>query len=231
VEIRITPDVAQFVVGDEGPGFDVKEMISKARQMALSGGAGRGLFLMWAFMDSLTFDENGNTMVMIKRRSSPSSLESVAGTKKAELPKVMGIDPHDRSSPVSLTSGELRAVIKRMAQLTSESGLRNINQQELIDLLKVFRDQLAQRFDAFGYFEEAVKSAPNGGRQSQRLRDQHKELYQRAQRVAETATNGADDFVSLSLQVQELLRDLEVYEAAETEIIVNAMFQDIGGGD
>jgi hypothetical protein len=91
---------------------------------------------------------------------------------------------------------------------------------------------LALRFEAFDYFEEALKSATNGGRQSDKLRAQHRELFERAQGIVDAATNGsADDYAGLSKQVNELLHSLEVHEAAETEMIVNAMFQDIGGGD
>jgi Histidine kinase-like ATPase domain len=113
VELRITREEARFVVGDQGPGFNAKEMTSKARQMALTGETGRGLFLMWAFMDSLTFDEKGNTTVMVKRRSPAALSESNSVKNKAQLPTVMGmLDPHDRPARVSLTTEELRSIVK-----------------------------------------------------------------------------------------------------------------------
>jgi CheY-like chemotaxis protein len=233
VELRITREEARFVVGDQGPGFNAKEMTSKARQLALTGETGRGLFLMWAFMDSLTFDEKGNTTVMVKRRSPAALSESNSVKNKAQLPTVMGmLDPHDRPARVSLTTEELRSIVKRLTQLTSNSSLCSANQPEFVNLLKVFKDKLALRFEAFDYFEEALKSATNGGRQSDKLRAQHRELFERAQGIVDAATNGsADDYAGLSKQVNELLHSLEVHEAAETEMIVNAMFQDIGGGD
>lgn len=70
VEIRITRDEARFLVRDEGPGFDVSQVATHGRKMAISGEAGRGLFLMWSFMDDVSFDPKGNTVVMIKRRAS-----------------------------------------------------------------------------------------------------------------------------------------------------------------
>jgi hypothetical protein len=233
LKIRITRDEAQFVIGDQGPGFNAQELTLKARQMALTGEAGRGLFLMWAFMDSLTFDEKGNTLEMVKHRSTAVSSESDSARMKAQLPTVMGIlDPRDRASRVSLTTEELRAIVKRLTQLTSNSSLCSANQPEFLDLLKIFKDKLALRLEAYDYFEEALKSASNGSKQSARLRDQHRELFERTKRVVDAASNGsAGDYAGLSQQVHELLHSLEVHEAAETEMIVNAMFQDIGGGD
>lgn len=231
VEIRITQDEAQFVVRDEGPGFNVKEMASKARKVALTGGAGRGLFLMWAFMDSVTFDQNRNSIVMVKRRIPLASPATIAGTKKAELPTVLGImNPRDRTSPVSLTTGELRSVVLRLTQLTSNLALLKSNEKEFISLLGVFSEQLALRFEAFGYFEEAVEPASNVLRQAQKLRDQHAKLYERAQKLVESAVDSETrDLDRLSQQVHDLLHDLEVHEAEETEIVISAMFEDIGG--
>ncbi len=231
VGIRMTRDEAQFSIGDEGPGFNVKELAKKAREMALTGDAGRGLFLMWAFMDSIHYDRNGNTVVMVKRRASPSSPVSVAGTKKAELPAVMGIlTTHDGVSPISFTKRELRSVVTRLKELTSASAVLKANEKEFTELLVVFRDQLAFRFEAFGCFEEAVEGVPQLYQQSQRLRDQHTELYERAKKLAEYASDSATrDLESLSKNSQDLLYALEVHEAAETEMIMNTMFEDIGG--
>ncbi len=231
VGIRMTRDAAQFTISDEGAGFDVKELANKARDMALTGDAGRGLFLMWAFMDSINFDRNGNTVVMVKRRASPSSPASVAGTKKAELPAVMGIlTSHDGASPISFTKRELRTVVTRLKELTSTSDILKSNEKEFTELLAIFRDQLAFRFEAFGCFEEAVEEAPQIYQQSQRLRDQYTELFQRAKKLVECASDSATrDLESLSKNTQDMLRDLEVHEAAETEMIMNTMFEDIGG--
>ncbi len=231
VQIRMTRDEAQFSVGDEGRGFNVKELASKARKMAITGDAGRGLFLMWAFMDSINFDRNGNTVVMVKRRASPSSPARVAGTKKAELPAVMGIlTPHDAASPISFTKRKLRSVVTRLKELTSDSTELIANGSEFTELLEVFRDQLAFRFEALGCFEEAIEEAPQIYQQSQMLRDQHTELHERAKKLVEYASDSATlDLESLSKNARELLHDLEVNEAAETEMIMNTMFEDIGG--
>lgn len=230
VEIRITRDEAQFLVRDEGRGFNVKDVATSGRKKALTGQAGRGLFLMWAFMDSVTFDRTGKTVVMVKRRVPQSS--SVVGTNKADLPTLLGIvDPRDDSTPISFATGELRKTVERLAHLTFTSSPIQENEKELIELLGTFKDQLAIRFEAYDYFEEAVEAAPHVHRQSQRLRIEHTELYDRVQKLVKTATDSpACELESLVKHLQVLLHDLMVHEAAETEMIMNTMYEDIGGG-
>ncbi len=232
VDIRITRDEAHFLVRDEGPGFNVKEVAANGQKLALTGEAGRGLFLMWAFMDSVTFDRKGNAVAMVKRRVPLASPAPVSGTKKTELPAVLGIvDPRNSESPSSLATEELRMAVKRLTQLTSTSAVLNANEKEFIELLETFRNQLAFRFEAYGQFEEAGAVASLANRQSQSLRGQRMELYERAQRLVECATdNETRDLESLAKNVQVLLHDLKIHEAAETEMIMNAMFDDIGGG-
>lgn len=68
VDVRISPDEARFVVRDEGPGFDVAAAPAPGDAGALEPERGRGLSLMRAFMDELTFNEAGNEVTMVKRR-------------------------------------------------------------------------------------------------------------------------------------------------------------------
>jgi CheY-like chemotaxis protein len=65
VHISITPQEAKFVIRDDGPGFDVKSVISGG---TLDQESQRGLVLMRAFMDDVRFNDRGNEVVMTKRR-------------------------------------------------------------------------------------------------------------------------------------------------------------------
>lgn len=65
--IVITKDEAKFVVRDGGPGFDVSKVASRD-PAALESETGRGLVLMRAFMDEVTFNDAGNEVTMVKRR-------------------------------------------------------------------------------------------------------------------------------------------------------------------
>jgi CheY-like chemotaxis protein len=94
ISIKINPEEARFVVRDEGPGFDTKEFSAMGRKSALVGDGGRGLFLMWAFMDSVTFDTKGSTVTMIKRRAVADqhlvSKESKTSSSDFRLPAILG---------------------------------------------------------------------------------------------------------------------------------------------
>ena len=100
VAIRITREEARFVVRDEGPGFDIKEVTAVGLSTSLTGKAGRGLLLMWSFMDKVSFDETGNTVTLIKSRADvdaeqvstpPETAEQQEGTAdKFVLPEVLG---------------------------------------------------------------------------------------------------------------------------------------------
>ena len=98
VAMRIDREQARFVVRDEGPGFDIREVTEVGLSTSLHGTSGRGLFLMWAFMDKVSFDETGNTVTLIKRRTATepepqplaaSEVETTARERRL-LPEVLG---------------------------------------------------------------------------------------------------------------------------------------------
>jgi CheY-like chemotaxis protein len=69
VDVQITEEEARFVVRDEGPGFDVKAVPDPSSPGALEAEQGRGLSLMRTFMDEVVFNDAGNEVTMVKRRS------------------------------------------------------------------------------------------------------------------------------------------------------------------
>ena len=69
VDVRITEDEARFVVRDEGPGFNVAAVPDPSSPGALEAEQGRGLSLMRTFMDEVSFNDSGNEVTMVKRRS------------------------------------------------------------------------------------------------------------------------------------------------------------------
>jgi len=114
VEIVVTREEARFVIRDEGPGFQYQELTANGRKTALLGQGGRGLFLMWAFMDSVSFDSKGSTVAMVKRRISPGAeskvLPNKVESKKPKLPAVLGnLRPTDGTSPIELTKPKMTA--------------------------------------------------------------------------------------------------------------------------
>ncbi len=64
---------ARFVIRDEGPGFDVEKVRNPTEDDAIALASGRGILLMRSFMDSIDYNDQGNEVVMFKRRSASLS--------------------------------------------------------------------------------------------------------------------------------------------------------------
>jgi CheY-like chemotaxis protein/anti-sigma regulatory factor (Ser/Thr protein kinase) len=65
---RISRNEAAFVIGDDGPGFDVKQL-PIAPPADAEQGSGRGVILMRSIMDEVAFNGAGNEVTLIKRRA------------------------------------------------------------------------------------------------------------------------------------------------------------------
>jgi CheY-like chemotaxis protein len=66
--VSVTPDEAQFVVRDEGPGFNPASVPDPTDPANLERESGRGLLLMRSFMDEVQYAPGGNQVTLIKRR-------------------------------------------------------------------------------------------------------------------------------------------------------------------
>lgn len=69
VQAELTREQAQFVVRDEGQGFDISTVPNPADPDSLERDGGHGLLLMQTFMDEVTFNDKGNEVTMIIRRA------------------------------------------------------------------------------------------------------------------------------------------------------------------
>jgi CheY-like chemotaxis protein len=70
VNALITRDLAQFVIRDEGPGFDRSLIPDAGNPDSFRDGVGRGLVLIKTFIDEVIFNDVGNQITMIMRRTS-----------------------------------------------------------------------------------------------------------------------------------------------------------------
>ena len=68
VSARLTPDAAEFVITDQGPGFDTSKLPDPNDPEVLLRPSGRGLMLMRMFMDDVTYNSTGDTVTMVKRK-------------------------------------------------------------------------------------------------------------------------------------------------------------------
>jgi CheY-like chemotaxis protein/anti-sigma regulatory factor (Ser/Thr protein kinase) len=70
VTSHITRDEARFTIRDEGRGFDSRMLPTDPDPANLERSSGRGIILMRAFLDEVTFDATGNQVTLVKRRPS-----------------------------------------------------------------------------------------------------------------------------------------------------------------
>lgn len=68
VEVHIDLESARFVIRDEGAGFDPAKVPLAGQPGSLDPQTGRGLVLMRAFMDQVTFNDRGNEVTLLKHR-------------------------------------------------------------------------------------------------------------------------------------------------------------------
>ena len=69
VTVKIDGQQACFVIRDDGKGFDTRNLPVKGDLGSLDAESGRGIVLMRAFMDEVTYNGVGNAVTLIKRRS------------------------------------------------------------------------------------------------------------------------------------------------------------------
>ena len=62
-------DLSRFVIRDDGCGFDTSRAHRHIEPEDLLRPSGRGLLLMKSFMDSVTFNQGGNEVTLVKRRT------------------------------------------------------------------------------------------------------------------------------------------------------------------
>jgi CheY-like chemotaxis protein/anti-sigma regulatory factor (Ser/Thr protein kinase) len=80
VSARFDRNVAEYVICDEGPGFDASQVPDPTDPANLERPCGRGLLLMQTFMDEVKFNPRGNEVTLIKRRASPADQQNGAAS-------------------------------------------------------------------------------------------------------------------------------------------------------
>lgn len=73
VKMYATPEGVEFVIADEGPGFDCAKVADPTDPDHLEQIGGRGLFMIDAFMDEVRHNRCGNEIVMIKKKATSAS--------------------------------------------------------------------------------------------------------------------------------------------------------------
>jgi CheY-like chemotaxis protein len=73
VSIQMDTQQARFVIRDEGAGFNPASVPAAGQPGSLDPETGRGLVLMRAFFEEVTFNSSGNEVTLVKRREAPAS--------------------------------------------------------------------------------------------------------------------------------------------------------------
>jgi anti-sigma regulatory factor (Ser/Thr protein kinase) len=69
VSVHVEEDHGKFVIRDEGPGFDPRQLPDPTAPTNLEKPSGRGLLLMRTFMDEVVYNDAGNQVTLVKRRT------------------------------------------------------------------------------------------------------------------------------------------------------------------
>lgn len=68
VDVHVTPHQVEYVIRDEGPGFEPDLPEEPTDLVKVEREGGRGLMLMRTFMDEVIFNSTGNEVRLVKRR-------------------------------------------------------------------------------------------------------------------------------------------------------------------
>jgi len=83
ITYRISPEAIQLSIADEGTGFDPSSVPDPTEDENLEVPAGRGLFLMQAYMTHVEYNREGNVVTMVHRRSGDQK-HAKKGTRDSE---------------------------------------------------------------------------------------------------------------------------------------------------
>ncbi len=132
----------------------------------------------------------------------------------------------------------LKVLLDKIRPLAAHNQTATNHWVELIQLVSELRDQLALHFsleEAYGYFDDAITSAPQLSTTAEILRGQHPKLFERIRDLADSAlevSTESDEQVSKFLTALESFRQsFEEHEEAELRLILDALDDDIGVGD
>ena len=133
---------------------------------------------------------------------------------------------------------DLKALMDKIRPLAVQFPMAVNHWPEMIALFADLRDQLAMHFaleEAYGYFEDAIITAPQLSVTAECLRSQHSSLFQQVCELADRALEVSPDAEE---QIEEFLErfnrfqsEFEKHEEGELILILDAMDDDIGVGD
>ena len=131
----------------------------------------------------------------------------------------------------------LRELLHQTSKLLNSESRWNYTRRDISDLLQQLRDRLATHFtleEAFGYLDDAISIAPRLSDKALALRNEHGDLYLKISSLAEVADsrrNSIDDQAKLIDDLRSFCRQLKRHEEDENELIMQALYDELGVGD
>ena len=132
----------------------------------------------------------------------------------------------------------LKVLWDKIIPLAGRSETATNHWIELVNLFGELRDQLALHFsleEAYGYFDEAVDTAPQLSTLAECLRAEHPKLFAQVRDLADSAAEvRADRIERIETCValfNQFRKNFERHEEAELKLILDSMDDDIGVGD
>jgi hypothetical protein len=135
---------------------------------------------------------------------------------------------------------ELTRLFEEAVSLFGRAGKSRVPARKIVEVLEGLRDQLAIHFsleEAFGYFEDAITVAPRLSARADELRSEHGTLYMELCDVVEEAEgvlradNSPRAVRRIALKFVAFHHQYQAHDAAENELILTALDDDIGVGD
>jgi serine/threonine-protein kinase RsbW len=80
IEARITPQRAEIIVEDQGPGFDRASVPDPTAEENLSKCSGRGILLIEAYMHEVQWSKKGRRLRMVRRNGDDAVESAAAGS-------------------------------------------------------------------------------------------------------------------------------------------------------
>ena len=117
---------------------------------------------------------------------------------------------------------------------------RDRTPRAMVDLLERVRDRLAMHFaleEAYGYFEDPVWTEPQISTAAQKLREEHRGLYEQLQALTERAAKVLYHEVPrariprICTDFERFCQHFEDHEERENELMLQALYEDVGVGD
>lgn len=133
---------------------------------------------------------------------------------------------------------DLKILLDRIQPLAEHQQTATNHWPELVGLFADLCDQLALHFsleEAYGYFDDAIMTAPQLSASAELLRGQHSQMFEQMRQLADLAgeipADAGEKIARLLAEFEKFRRLFEKHEEAELKLILDALDDDIGVGD